>query len=185
MLAALRNPEVFAVDNFAGSGGYGDQDVSDEFYWAVAELFVTTGREEYAEALRRSPFHQNALREPGWASTATLGTISLALVPNGLGADVAAARARIVAAADSFLGERERVGYRIPYAPPYTWGSNSVLLNRALLMALASDFTGEARYRAGVVDAMDYLLGRNPLDQSFVSGYGARPMLHPHHRFCQ
>jgi endoglucanase len=30
---------------------------------------------------------------------------------------------------------------------------------------------------------MDYLLGRNPLDQSFVSGYGERPMRNPHHRF--
>jgi endoglucanase len=30
---------------------------------------------------------------------------------------------------------------------------------------------------------MDFILGRNPLDQSFVSGYGARPMMNPHHRF--
>ena len=183
-LAALRNPEVHAIDNFAGSGGYGDQDLSDEFYWATAELFGTTGRGEFAEALRRSPRHSGAVGEPGWASTATLGTISLALASNGPGAGASAdARARIVAAADGFLGEREQVGYRIPDAPPYTWGSNSVLLNRAILLALAHDFTGEARYRAGVIDVMDYLLGRNPLDQSYVSGYGARPMLHPHHRF--
>jgi endoglucanase len=30
---------------------------------------------------------------------------------------------------------------------------------------------------------MDFILGRNPLDVSFVSGYGARPMRNPHHRF--
>jgi endoglucanase len=30
---------------------------------------------------------------------------------------------------------------------------------------------------------MDYLLGRNPLDQSFISGFGARPLENPHHRF--
>ena len=30
---------------------------------------------------------------------------------------------------------------------------------------------------------MDYLLGRNPLDQSYVTGYGARPLENPHHRF--
>jgi endoglucanase len=30
---------------------------------------------------------------------------------------------------------------------------------------------------------MDFVLGRNPLDRSFVSGYGARPMENPHHRF--
>ena len=80
-----------------------------------------------------------------------------------------------------------RRGSSSPPPPPsghcYPWGSNSTLLNRAILLALASDFTGEARYRAGVVDVMDYLLGRNPLDQSFISGWGARPLLNPHHRF--
>jgi endoglucanase len=30
---------------------------------------------------------------------------------------------------------------------------------------------------------MDYLLGRNPIDQSYVTGYGERPLRHPHHRF--
>ncbi len=30
---------------------------------------------------------------------------------------------------------------------------------------------------------MDYILGRNPMDQSYVTGYGARPLRNPHHRF--
>jgi endoglucanase len=30
---------------------------------------------------------------------------------------------------------------------------------------------------------MDYLLGRNPLNQSFVTGYGTKSSAHPHHRF--
>ena len=30
---------------------------------------------------------------------------------------------------------------------------------------------------------MDYILGRNPLDQSYVTGYGERPLENPHHRF--
>jgi endoglucanase len=51
------------------------------------------------------------------------------------------------------------------------------------LLGLAARFTGEAGYRDGVTDAMDYVLGRNPLDQSYVSGFGARPMMRPHHRY--
>ena len=30
---------------------------------------------------------------------------------------------------------------------------------------------------------MSYILGRNPNDKSYVTGYGSRPLLHPHHRF--
>jgi endoglucanase len=50
-------------------------------------------------------------------------------------------------------------------------------------MGVAYDFTRAERYRDGVTDSIDFILGRNPLDRSFVSGYGARPMLNPHHRF--
>jgi endoglucanase len=57
------------------------------------------------------------------------------------------------------------------------------VLNNAIVLALANDFTGDVKYRDGAISALDYVLGRNPLDQSYVTGYGARPMLHPHHRF--
>ncbi len=182
--AATRNPEVYPIASFTGSGGYGDSNFSDEFFWAASELFVTTRNPAYAEELRRLPHLTAPVQEAGWNSTATLGLITLALVPNQLGSDdVPAIRVRIRAAADRLLEQRDQVGYRIPYPPPYVWGSTSVLLNRAMLLALAHDFSGDARYRAGVIDSMDYLLGRNPLDRSFISGYGARPMRNPHHRF--
>jgi endoglucanase len=184
--AAKRNPEVYAIAAFTGSGGYGDADLSDEFYWAAAELFVTTGKPEYREAVERSPwFRTTQAPDFGWPKTATPGTISLALVPNALpAAERERLRRSLVAAADGFLQDEARSGYAIPYAPAgWPWGSTSSVLNRAIVLALAADFTGQARYRAGVVDAMDFILGRNPLDRSFVTGTGARPMENPHHRF--
>jgi endoglucanase len=183
--AAKRNPQVFATNSFTGSGGYGDGDVSDEFYWAAAELFATTGAAEYRDAVTGSPHFRAEPREPGWPSTATLGTITLATAPNGLPkAELDRLRRTIVAAVDGFLADEKGNGYGIPYvAKDYPWGSNAALLNRAMLLGLAHDFTGEAKYRAGVVAAMDYVLGRNPLGQSYVSGYGMRPFVNPHHRF--
>ena len=184
--AAQRNPEVYAVGDFTGSGGYGDGTLSDEFYWAASELFITTGRDRYRDALIGSPhFGQSPAPDFAWPSTATLGTISLLTVPNGLEDEqLAALRNAIIAAADAYLAETAAEGYAIPYSPErYPWGSNSSVLNRAITLGVANDLNGHPRYRDGVIDAMDYLLGRNPLDQSYVSGYGARPMLNPHHRF--
>ena len=185
--AARRNPEVWAIADFTGSGAYGDSDYGDEFYWAAAELFASTGKAEYAAALRASPhFRAAAATTPGWNSVATLGTVTLATVRTRLtGRETAALRASIRSAADSFLADRQKVGYALPYAPEggWPWGSTSSILNRAMLLAIAHDLTGKPRYRDGVVDAMDFILGRNPLDRSFVTGYGARPMLNPHHRF--
>src|SRR3546814_12120072 len=76
---------VYPVADFTGSGGYGDATLADEFYWAAAELFVTTGAPHYRAAIEASPF----FREPqagefGWPTTATMGTIALATLPNAL-----------------------------------------------------------------------------------------------------
>ena len=185
--AAKRNPEVYAIADFTGSGGYGDSDLSDEFYWAAAELFATTGDAAYGRDVRAARhFAAPATTEPSWPGVAALGTVTLATLPNKLAkGEVDLLRRLITSAADAFLRESNRVGYRIPYDPPrgYPWGSNSSILNRAMLLALAHDFTGRAAYRDGVVDAMDYVLGRNPMDLSYVSGYGPRAMRNPHHRF--
>ncbi len=146
---------------------------------AAAELFATTGDPVYRAALPTG-----ATGEPGWPSVAPLGTITLATASGVPAATRDGARAAIVAAADRFLADTTRSGYRIPYASQtYSWGSNATILNRAMLLGLAQRFTGDARYRAGVVDAADYILGRNPLGQSYVSGTGWKPLTNPHHRF--
>lgn len=190
--AAKRNPEVYALGAFTGSGGYGDGNVEDEFYWAAAELYATTGAAEYETALRASPLFLagpsaggKATGDIGWPSVGALGTITLALAPNGLKpAEINAARANLAASADRYLADGAAEGYALPYAPKgYPWGSTSSVLNRAMVLGLAADFTGKAAYRDGAVDAMDWILGRNPLDRSFVTGHGARPMVNPHHRF--
>ncbi len=183
--AALRNPDVYASQAFTGSGGYGDNDLSDELYWATAELFATTGMPELAEALHRMPLHTAPLSgEPSWGSVAVLGTITLATADRVMPEERAAARAKLVALADRFVVEEARSGYHLPYAgTAYPWGSSSNFLNRGMILSLAARFTGAARYRDAAVDAMDYVLGRNPLDQSYVSGFGWKPLRNPHHRF--
>jgi len=123
-----------------------------------------------------------------WQATAALGTISLAVVPNALGPEsVRAARRAIVSTADKYLALIEGSGFRVPMHTSsnghYPWGSNSCVLNNAIILALAADFTGDKRYLQGVSEGMDYLLGRNPLGFSYVTGYGERSFENPHHRF--
>ncbi len=62
--AALRNRQVFAAQAFPGSGGYGDDDLADEFYWATAELYATTHRLELADALHGMALHASPLTGP-------------------------------------------------------------------------------------------------------------------------
>ncbi|MEV6329914.1 glycoside hydrolase family 9 protein [Streptomyces sp. NPDC051909] len=188
--AAQANPALYAPDSDStGGGAYGDTKVTDEFYWAAAELYATTGESAYRDAVTSSPWHTSSdAFSPygfGWADTAALGRLVLATVPNGLPAtDVARIRASVTSAADVHLSRMAAQGYAVPTpADGYFWGSNGNIADNAIVMAVAGELTGDARYRAGVLEAMDYLLGRNALGQSYVTGYGERSSQNQHHRF--
>jgi endoglucanase len=196
-LAAAAHPAIYApAADTVGGGPYEDDDVSDELYWAACELYVTTKKDAYRDFLVKSPHHDvvaigahaGDATAMTWQNVAPLGTISLAVVPDGLPGDlVASARAAIVKAALVLVGIDHDEGYRVGFKPDgagkYPWGSNSSVLNNALVMGLAYDFTKDAKYLDAVANAVSYVLGRNPMDQSYVTGYGFRPLEHPHHRF--
>ncbi|MFF7172987.1 glycoside hydrolase family 9 protein [Streptomyces pseudovenezuelae] len=188
--AAQANPSMYAPDSDGtGGGAYGDGQVTDEFYWAAAELYATTGESTYRDAVTSSSWHTSTgAFTPygfGWADTAALGRITLATVPNGLPAsDLARIRSSVVSAADGHLSTMAGQGYAVPIPKDgYFWGSNSEAADNAVVMAVAGELTGDARYRAAVLESMDYLLGRNALGQSYVTGYGERSSHNQHHRF--
>ncbi len=194
--AAQANPAVYAGTSAVGGGPYEDMHVDDEFYWAAAELFITTKKDVYKAALEKSPFYKKVplsvggdgiLNSLDWGSTSALGTISLAIVPNTLPPkDIDDCKVSIEAAADAFQALVDQQGYRVPFKPGakgYPWGSNSFILNNALILGLAHDFAGDSKYLNAAAEALNYVLGRNPLDKSFVTGYGERPLMNPHHRF--
>ena len=188
--AAKANPALYAPESDSTGGGpYNDTQVTDDFYWAATELFAATGESVYRDAVTSSAWHTSsgALTPTGfnWADTAALGRLTLATVPNGLPAsDIRRVRASVTAAADGHLSMMAGQGYAVPIpANGYVWGSNSQVTNNAIVMATAYGLTGQHRYRAGVLEAMDYLLGRNALDLSYVTGYGDAYARNQHHRF--
>nr|WP_257581743.1 glycoside hydrolase family 9 protein [Streptomyces sp. TLI_146] len=169
--AAKANPNVFApaTDN-TGGGAYEDADVSDEFYWAAAELLATTGESQYRDAVTSSPHHTKPVDAFWWGGTATLGRITLATVPGVAlpSDDIARLRSLLTSAADSHLSTMSGQGYAVPLATTgYVWGSNSAVTNNAMVLAVAYELTGQQRYRFGALESLDYLLGRNALDLSY------------------
>lgn len=197
--AALKYPDKYADPSDTNGGGpYDDSYVKDEFYWAAAELFITTGNEQYQKDFEANPHHEKFLHGDGIASLMTwkevdaLGVISLAVVPSKLNkAGRDQARKRLIFEADRYIGYQVKEGYAVPFKAPgtadgkpaYPWGSNAFIIANSMVIALAYDFTKNREYRDAVAHAMDYVLGMNPLGQSYVTGYGEKPLVNPHHRF--
>ncbi|WP_328473312.1 glycoside hydrolase family 9 protein [Actinoplanes sp. NBC_00393] len=187
--AAGDHPIRYApVEDTIGGGPYNDDDVRDEFYWAAAELFLTTGEQRYADAVLTSPLHTEDVFGSyalDWAATAAAARLSLALTPNEL-PELDAVRASVVAGADKYLAIQQAHPYAVAYAPPgnqWEWGSNSMVLNNLMVVAVAYDLTGETRYRDGALEGLDYLLGRNALNLSYVTGYGTDYAKNQHSRW--
>ncbi|MEV4656173.1 glycoside hydrolase family 9 protein [Micromonospora sp. NPDC049301] len=188
--AAKAHPAVYASpSDSTGGGAYDDTTVTDEFYWAAVQLYLSTGAQGYRTDLTASPHHTGNVFDPrgfGWQGTAALGRLDLATVPNGLpAAELTRIRASVTAAADAYLAELRRQAYGLPMpgdAGSYFWGANSNIINNAVVLATAFDLTGDARYRDGAVQAMDYLFGRNALNISYVTGWGEHAAENQHSR---
>ncbi|RAV00619.1 glycoside hydrolase [Paenibacillus sp. YN15] len=168
------------------TGEYGDSSREDELYWAAAELFRLTGEAEYlqaAEALAEAGGFP--LCELGWADTGGYGTLSLldagpGLVPEALRTRLLAAW---VAEAELYAERSAADGFSISLLPEeYIWGSNMLVLNRAMLLIAAEELTGEQRFGQAALAHWDYLLGRNVLGYCYVTDFGAKSVLYPHHR---
>ncbi|MGV9755684.1 glycoside hydrolase family 9 protein [Streptomyces tricolor] len=187
--AALAHPDLLADPNDGtGGGAYNDDDVTDEFYWAAAELYLTTGERQFADHVLDSPVHTADIFGPtgfDWGHTAAAGRLDLALVPSRLpGRDQV--RRSVIKAADTYLATLTAHPYGMPYAPAgnrYDWGSSHQVLNNGVVLASAYDLTGAAKYRDGALQGMDYVLGRNALNMSYVTGYGEVSSHNQHSRW--
>ena len=183
--AAKATPDLYApapdgaLDPNPGSGPYNDAQVSDEFLWAAAELFITTGDKQYRADALASPLDPEKLfPETGfdWGSVAPLAVMDLATVPSKLTAgELKAVRGALLAGADGYLEDQQAQPFGQAYGPEdgeYVWGSNSSILNNMQVLGTAFDVSGKVAYRDAVLESMDYLLGRNALNNSYITGYG-------------
>ena len=214
------------LDQAIGGGPYGDTYVTDDYYWALCELYATTGDKEYLTELKKYDNSKNdstgsdkALSLPynlgggenkgsfssfNWGCTSGLGTLSLYLNQDKLSdEDAKTVKDSIVTAAQKYVDQENKAGMGIPYVGStftdeinigvddngkpievtgYEWGSNSFVANNAIVMAYAYDATKNVDYIDGASIAMDYILGRNGNDFSYVSGYGDVTLQWPHHR---
>lgn len=182
--AALEYPDKYA-GNTPGEGGgnYDDNNVADEFYWAAAELFITTGNDEYQNYLLQSD-ELAAVDSFDWGHTAPLGTITLVQNENNLSEEQKnLLEENVIEFAAGLKKVQDRDGYSVLIDGEYPWGSNGLIMNNTLLMAVAFDISGNPDYLDAVRIGMDYILGHNPNNISYISGYGTYAMEHPHHRF--
>lgn len=192
---AIANPHIIynkyvLNDNFRPkitTGDYGDGDVRDEFIWAASELLVTMKNIKYAQKINLIPDIKMPL--PSWSQVRVLGYYSIAgnseRLSNTGYKNIPEIKKRIVGYADGLIKDANKTAYRAVMYKKRTnfiWGSNSVAANQGIALIQAYKITGDKKYLKYALDNLDYILGRNGTGYSFVTGYGSKTPMHPHHR---
>ncbi len=174
-------------DPDVNTGTYGDKDVSDEFLWAAAELYITTKDEYYYNAVKTAPGESAIL--PSWGQVGLLGYYSLLRFEKELSPAVQKdlpeiKRALVLLAEKLISGAGENPWNVVMGGNPadFVWGSNAVAANQGIALVQVYNFTKDRRYLDYALSNLDYLLGRNATGFSFLTGYGDKTPMHPHHR---
>ncbi len=170
------------------TGEYGDGgNFSDEFQWASAELFITTKTDSF---LTVSDPLSGSLGIPWWQSVNTLGLYSIVFHRQDIGDMIDTTRAVnfLINLANDLKGEISNSAYHVMMGKfnwDFVWGSNAVAGNQGMALIQAYNLTRDETYLEAALQNLDYLLGRNAVGFSFVTGFGTKPTLNPHHRQSQ
>ncbi|HTI61802.1 glycoside hydrolase family 9 protein [Mucilaginibacter sp.] len=191
---AQKNPDAIYSQNVINqkfepkivTGEYGDRYVSDEFIWAASELFVTTHDDQYIKKTNILPDDKMPL--PSWSQVRLLGYYSILRNSNGLKnsfPEKERLKKNMITFADNLVKGKDSTAYHTVMQKKranFIWGSNSVAANEGIALLEGYKLTHDKKYLDAALSNLDYLLGRNGTGYSFVTGFGSKTPMHPHHR---
>ena len=180
---ALDNPKVDWPRNTEGSGGYGDDNVNDEFFWARAARFCNEPEESLYPLLREDMKSNGPRLGLDWRDTQNFGWILLSLQHHD---KVLQKRARetLEGCAWEIMRLQKEDAYGISIRK-FIWGSNGEISNHALTLAIVNLWRHEINGEAldfWCREQLNFVYGRNPVNYSFVTGSAWSSPVNPHHR---
>ncbi|GGB82756.1 glycoside hydrolase family 9 protein [Dyadobacter sediminis] len=191
---AKKNPAVMYDQNELNkqfdpdivTGAYGDKNVSDEWIWAAAEMYALTKKPEYLDGIVLET--ERAMPLPTWSQVKALGYYTLLRFADELKMESkrsADLKKNVLAFSDDLIKGYQKQPYHTVMGKSekdYSWGSSSVAANQGIALLYAYKLTKDARYVNAALENLDYLLGRNATGYSFLTGFGTKQVMHPHHR---
>lgn len=182
----VKNPSlIYENPEECTTGTYGDWCDADERLWAYAELYRLTEDKMFLNGLTDLLNIQINLTALGWSDVGGFAAFSVLTAPDGLYSKDIYTKFK-----QSWIDEAERLtevsegnAYGIAFHPfNFGWGSNMGVLLNAMILSFAHRLTGKTKYLNAAISQLDYILGRNTMDTSYVTGYGEKAFKNPHNR---
>jgi endoglucanase len=173
------------LPNGEGTGTYawqGDEGLADRL-WAFAELWETTGDEEYLIEFEARAPNFDVAHNFDWSNPTNLAVVTyLDSAREGRNEALVLGKTRELfqttdAIADASAGDEFGRGFN-----SYYWGSNGVIVRMSFNLAAAHRIHQNTDYLDAMTAQIDHVLGRNGFARSYVTGLGVNPVQFPHHR---
>lgn len=160
---------------------YPGHDPRHEEMWAASERILSVPG-HVAEARLQGEIRRVQAHEVSWGNPSALGLFSLALSKRATPVTRKLASRALLQAADRLLRLSASQPYGVALGPnEYTWGSVETVLHRAALLLMADQIAPRKAFRKTALLQMGYVLGNNPLQHSFITGFGQNSVQHPYH----
>ena len=185
---ANNNPTaIYEQPSDVGTGSYTKANAWSTRLWTNAELYRISGNKAFSDSLHNLKIKRTKAEVQSWSNNLMLEAFTIATNPNVFEkADVDTANALIFYLADEYVASLENNGFGIPMnKSDFYWGSNSVAANKGMILIHAYILSKDEKYLNAAIGIADYILGRNPLDLSYLTGFGVNQVMHPHHRPSQ
>jgi len=188
------HPEAGGFTNPPGisTGPYGDEDSRDERFWAACELYTATGDETYHDYIKNCGLYTEVCNTDvlfpfglGWGNVEAYGLIAYLLHTAGKKDDgvTKQMKEKLLSCCEIIMTLCKDNPFGISLGEIYRWGSNMIVANNAMMLILGSRFAADGHaYIHAALEHFHYLLGRNPLSQSYITGFGSQAPQNPHHR---
>ena len=174
--------EGFSNPDGVETGEYPDSNCEDEILWAAVELYIATGDNEYkSDADERIEGTSKIKYGLGWDDVGYYALYDYIMYDGGTDA----AKSIILDAAADVAETVSKSGYGVSLVNSFPWGSNMTVANNAIILLMANSIEPNEDYVTYAQYQRDYLLGRNSVSYCYVTGYGTRSPLDPHHRPSQ
>ena len=181
------HPDFLPFENPEGvrTGQYRDRSDRDERFWAACELFAATGEARFLREAETLYDKGQRLTAFGWADVGGMAALCCLFDLGEKAGPIlyTSLKKEFLLQSEQALHLSRASGYGTALAPDrYVWGSILPIMSNAMAMAVSARMTGRADMRDAALLQWHYLLGMNALDTCFVTGFGQKPVLHPHHR---
>jgi endoglucanase len=168
------------------TGTYGDGNADDEWFWAATELYFLTKDGQYADVAKQ--YQPRYVGTPTWGMVSTLGVFDW--LTHEANAEMSKQfRTQLLAFCDRILATTATSCFQTPSGNSprdYAWGCLAEkFCGDGVMLLYAHQLTKDKKYMKGALQNVEYVLGRNATGYCYVTGFGTKRVMHPHHRVSE